>query len=160
MPDPLTGPEPMKEIRTTTDIHSTPEKVWGVLTDFGAYPQWNPFITKAGGALEPGEQLELQLEPPGSHPRMLRPTLLEADPTRELRWHGRLGFVGLLEAYHTVSIIPKGTNRTHVIARTTFSGPIVAFYTQLIDTNLREGFEGMCRALKARVQGPGGPGGT
>ncbi len=150
----------MKEIRTTTDIHSTPEKVWGVLTDFGAYPQWNPFITKAGGALEPGEQLELQLEPPGSHPRMLRPTLLEADPTRELRWHGRLGFLGLLEAYHTVSIVPKGANRTHVIARTTFSGPIVAFYTQLIETNLREGFEGMCRALKARVQGPGGPGGT
>ncbi len=150
----------MKEIRTTTDIHSTPEKVWGVLTDFGAYPQWNPFITKAGGALEPGELLELQLEPPGSHPRMLRPTLLEADPTRELRWHGRLGFLGLLEAYHTVSIVPKGNNRTHVIARTTFSGPIVGFYTQLIDTNLREGFEGMCRALKARVQGPGGPGGT
>jgi len=29
----------------------------GVLTDFGAYPQWNPFITKAVGALEPGEQL-------------------------------------------------------------------------------------------------------
>src|SRR5256885_917277 len=118
----------MKEIRSTTDIHSTPEKVWGVLTDFGAYPQWNPFITKAGGALEPGEQLELQLEPPGSHPRMLRPTLLEADPTRELRWHGRLGVLRLLEAYHTVSIVPKGGNRTHVIARTTFSGPIVALF--------------------------------
>jgi hypothetical protein len=156
----MTGSGPMKEIRTTADIHSTPEKVWAVLTDFGAYSQWNPFITKASGALQPGEPLQLQLEPPGSHPRALQPTLLEADPGRELRWHGRLGFLGLLEAYHTVSLVNKGTNRTHVIARTTFTGPFVGFYTQLIDTNLREGFEGMCRALKARVQGPGGPGGT
>src|SRR5437762_12809858 len=105
MPDPLTGPEPMKEIRTTTDIHSTPEKVWGVLTDFGAYPQWNPFITKAIGALEPGERLDLRLEPPGAHLRTLRPTVLAADPSRERRWHARRGFLGLLEAYPPVSTV-------------------------------------------------------
>ena len=59
----------MKEIRTTADIHASPERVWAVLTDFAAYRDWNPFITSAAGSLQPGERLELRLEPPGANGR-------------------------------------------------------------------------------------------
>ena len=36
-----------KQLRTHIDIHASPERVWQVLTDFAAYPDWNPFITRA-----------------------------------------------------------------------------------------------------------------
>ena len=38
-----------KEIKTEIVIHATPEKIWKILTDFGNYPQWNPFIVSVTG---------------------------------------------------------------------------------------------------------------
>jgi uncharacterized protein YndB with AHSA1/START domain len=34
----------MKEIYTEIEINASAEEVWHVLTDFGAYPEWNLFL--------------------------------------------------------------------------------------------------------------------
>ena len=34
----------MHQIVTQMDIAASPERVWSILMDFPAYPQWNPFI--------------------------------------------------------------------------------------------------------------------
>ncbi|HEX8861704.1 MAG TPA: SRPBCC family protein [Actinomycetes bacterium] len=47
------------------EIKATPERVWQVLTDFAAYPDWNPFITRASGTARPSERLHLRMQPPG-----------------------------------------------------------------------------------------------
>ena len=54
----------MRLIETTTDIRAPAARIWSILTDFPAYPAWNPFITAAEG--------ELVLER-GSRSRSLRP---------------------------------------------------------------------------------------
>jgi uncharacterized protein YndB with AHSA1/START domain len=41
----------MREIRTEIDIRASTDRVWEVLTDLERYPEWNPFITRAGGDL-------------------------------------------------------------------------------------------------------------
>ena len=33
-----------KQLHATIEIDATPQRVWQVLTDFAAYPDWNPFI--------------------------------------------------------------------------------------------------------------------
>jgi uncharacterized protein YndB with AHSA1/START domain len=43
-----------KQLRAQVDIQASPERVWEVLTDFAAYPEWNPFIVQASGAVAPG----------------------------------------------------------------------------------------------------------
>jgi hypothetical protein len=42
------------ELHTEIEIAATRERVWSILTDFGAYPRWNPFIRSIDGAPEKG----------------------------------------------------------------------------------------------------------
>jgi uncharacterized protein YndB with AHSA1/START domain len=41
------------------EIEAPPDVVWRVLTDFAAYPEWNPFIVRIGGDLTVGQVLDL-----------------------------------------------------------------------------------------------------
>jgi ribosome-associated toxin RatA of RatAB toxin-antitoxin module len=41
----------MKSITTAIVMNANREKVWNILSDFPAYPDWNPFITKITGDL-------------------------------------------------------------------------------------------------------------
>jgi hypothetical protein len=36
----------MKELHTEIEINASAERVWRVLTDFAAYPKWNPFVRR------------------------------------------------------------------------------------------------------------------
>ena len=42
----------MRVISTEIEISASDEEVWQVLSDFDAYPEWNPFIKTIEGKLE------------------------------------------------------------------------------------------------------------
>src|SRR5688500_291863 len=65
-------------MHTEIAIQATPERVWEVLTDFAAYPTWNPFIPHLAGRAAVGTSLDVQLQPPGGRAMRLRPTVLAA----------------------------------------------------------------------------------
>lgn len=54
-----------RELRSEIDIGAPAERVWEVLTDFEALPEWNPFLIRASGRLVEGERIEVVLQPPG-----------------------------------------------------------------------------------------------
>jgi len=154
----------MREIRTTADIHATPQRVWEVLGDLTAYKDWNPYITRAEGGVEVGGTLTLRLEPPGGQALTVQPVVLEAEAPRELRWLWAKGFSGICDTEQCFILVAKGENRTHVIHRITCTGLALslpgfgAATTARLETNFREGLEAMNRALKSRAQGGKGPG--
>jgi uncharacterized protein YndB with AHSA1/START domain len=80
----------MKQIRAEIEINAPPERVWHILTDFAAFPQWNPFIRQISGDLKVGGKLDMYLQPLGQRGMRFRPTVLAAEPSRKLRWLGRL----------------------------------------------------------------------
>jgi hypothetical protein len=48
-------------------LHTTPQRVWQILTGFAAYPGWNPFT---GGTARPGlRQLNQAPNDHAEHPR-------------------------------------------------------------------------------------------
>jgi uncharacterized protein YndB with AHSA1/START domain len=38
-----------RQLKAEIEIQAPAERVWAVLTDFGAYHEWNPFIYQAAG---------------------------------------------------------------------------------------------------------------
>jgi hypothetical protein len=146
----------MKELYSEIEIATSAERVWGVLTDFASYPQWNPFIRHISGepSGEPtaGERLEVRLEPPGGMGITLRPTVLSAEPNRELRWLGRLLVKGLFDGEHSLAIQQLGENRVRFVQSKAFNGLLVPLLARSLDDNTRRGFEEMNRALKEQAE--------
>lgn len=42
-------------------IQATPEKIWSIISDFGAYPTWNPYIKAVRGQVAPEARIEMDM---------------------------------------------------------------------------------------------------
>jgi hypothetical protein len=144
----------MKELHSEIEIDASAERVWGILTDFASYPEWNPYIRKISGEPRVGEHLEVRFEPPGSRGITLKPKVLNAEPNRELRWLGHLLVAGLFDGKHTLAIQPLEEDRVRFIQGETFGGLLVPLFARSLDKGTRRGFEEMNRALKERAETP------
>ena len=138
----------MKELQSGIEIQASAERVWSILTDFAAFPQWNPFIRQIRGKVLAGEQLEVYLQPSGARGMRFHPTVLNAEPGRELRWRGHLLVPGLFDGEHIFTIEPLGPGRVRFIQREIFTGLLVPLFARGLDTDTLRGFEEMNTALK------------
>lgn len=141
----------MPAIDTSIDIAASPARVWSILTDFAAYPQWNPFIIRVAGVPEVGGRLVVTIQPPGRKAMMFRPVVLAATPDVELRWRGRLLMPGLFDGEHAFRLSPAagGCRLDH---GEVFSGLLAGLLGGTLPAT-RRGFIAMNEALKARAEG-------
>lgn len=147
----------MTELRHEIEIDAPPETVWAVLADTARYPEWNPFIRRLSGELREGARLEAEIAPPGGRAMTFKPTVLAAEPARELRWLGRLLLPGLFDGEHAFRIEPVAGGRTRFTQTERFSGILVRPLRKSL-AKTQAGFEQMNEALKRRVEA--GPAGT
>ena len=143
-----------KQLNAEIEVQASPDRVWEVLTDFAAYPQWNPFIVQATGQAAPGSRLELKMRPSGGRTTTIRPEVLEADPGRKLRWLGRVLVPGLFDGEHSFTIQPTGPGRVRLTQHEEFRGLLAAPVLALIAKPTLEGFHQMNQALKSRIEQP------
>ena len=122
----------MKELRSEIEIQASAERVWQLLTDFPSFPHWNPFIRKATGNIRVGERLEVNIQPSGASGMTFRPTVLKAEPNRELRWLGHLLISGLFDGEHIFTIEPLGEGRVRFTQREVFTGLLVPLFAAWI----------------------------
>jgi hypothetical protein len=143
-----------KQLRTQVDVDAPPERVWQVLTDFAAYPQWNPFIVRAEGDARRGGRLTLRMQPVGGRAVTFRPTVLEATPARRLRWLGHLLVTGIFDGEHSFTIEPLGEGRARLVQQEDFRGLLVPLMARSLDRRTLPGFERLNQALKRRAEQP------
>src|SRR3954451_3840440 len=141
-----------KDLRSHVDIDATPERVWQILSDFDSYPDWNPFITKAEGKVQPGSRLLMRMQPVGARGVTLRPTVLEATPGYRLRWLGRLGIPWVFDAEHSFTITPHDEGGVRLLQSERFTGVLVPLMARSLDRHTRPAFEAMNTALKNRAE--------
>ncbi len=142
----------MKELHSQIEIEAPAERVWQVLTDFAAYPEWNPFIRRVNGRPEVDEQLVVRMRPSGTKGMTFRPTVMKAEPNRQLRWLGHLLVPGLFDGEHIFEIEELGRDRVLFIQREFFRGLLVPLFARSLDRDTQRGFEEMNRALRERAE--------
>ena len=145
----------MKELHSQIEIEASAERVWKVLTDFAAYPEWNPFIRRVNGRAEVDEQLVVRMRPSGTKGMTFRPTVLKAEPNRQLRWLGHLLVPGLFDGEHIFEIEELDEDRVLFTQREIFRGLLVPLLARSLDRETQLGFEEMNRALRERAETTG-----
>ena len=141
----------MRELQASIEIDAPAERVWDVLSDLSRYGEWNPFITKAKGELIEGAKLAIGIEPPGGRQMEFKPTVLEVEPNRSVRWLGRFILPGIFDGEHTLAVEPVGESTARFTQRERFSGILTAFSGKLFNRT-QTGFEAMNEALKRRCE--------
>ncbi len=133
------------ELRTEVEIEASPSRVWDILTDFAAYPSWNPFISHIRGQLIPGTTIEATLSFADGGEAYLRPYLEVVEPPRELVWSTGLWLGGLQERQRFV-LQPLG-GRTRLVNGRITTGWAIRWFTRRL-TQTARGCVGMNEALK------------
>jgi hypothetical protein len=139
------------EIRSEIEIEASAAIVWGVLTDFATFPEWNPFMRSARGELTQGQQISVTMQPPGHGASTFRPTLLSVDAGRSFRWRGHLVVPGIFDGEHVHELEVLGPQRTRYVQREQFRGLLVPFVGGMLKDTER-GFGEMNAALKVRAE--------
>lgn len=142
----------MHDIKTEIEIAAPPERVWSILLDFPAHPEWNPFVRSITGNPKPGERLVVFIQPQGGRGMTFRPTVLVAAANREFRWLGRFILPGILDGEHYFQIIPITPNRVRFLQGEKFSGVLVPLAKSGLEGGTKAGFIAMNEALKARAE--------
>jgi hypothetical protein len=134
-----------KTIYTETEINASAAKIWAVLTDFEAFPKWNPFIKYLKGEVKIGNTIEVRIEPPRGTGMTFKPKILEYQKNNKLRWLGKTFIPGLFDGEHCFELKENPTGTTTFIQKENFSGIFVG----LFDTSkTKAGFEAMNMKIK------------
>lgn len=140
------------EMSTVIEINATPARVWEVLTDLGAYGQWNPMIVRAEGTLQQGKRLKIRFAPKGSRAYTFFPKLLVVDPPRELRWLGYPRLPGILDTEHYFVIAPAQGGMSTVMTHGAVEYGLLTPIASLFLSGTARHFEAMNQALKSRAE--------
>jgi len=139
------------EIRSELEIAAPAAEVWGILTDFPRYQEWNPFITELHSDGIVGNPLRLLLSLPEGRDYRLNPRLLRMEENYELRWRAHLLFPGLFDGEHFLRVQTLDPRRTRFIQGENFSGVLLRFSGRTL-TQVARGFDYMNEALKRRAE--------
>jgi hypothetical protein len=141
----------VREIRSQIEIAAPAAGVWQILTDFEAYPAWNPFIVKVSGRPEVGARLRAQFRLRSGPGMTFRPRVTKVEAERELRWFGSLVIPGIFEGEHIFLIEPLDEGRVRFRQEERFTGVLVPLFGFFIGST-RKGFERMNEALKSLAE--------
>jgi hypothetical protein len=143
----------MKSLAYALDIDAPPQRIWEQLTDFAGFTEWNPFIRRAAGRLEPGQRIEIRMKL-GASERTFRPILSRVEPNRELRWLARIGPKGVFDVERIFELQPLSTGGTRFVQSETCTGVLapLLFLGGKLERDILRGYREFADAIKRRVE--------
>ncbi|BDD08456.1 hypothetical protein FUAX_08880 [Fulvitalea axinellae] len=138
------------EIKTEILINAPVSKVWKVLTSFGEYPRWNPFLTLLEGDPVEGGRISVTLSK-----MTFRPRVLAYRENSEFRWRGHLLMPGIFDGEHWFKLRETESGETMLTHGETFGGVLVPVFRSKLLGETKTGFEAMNWALKTVAEREG-----
>ena len=140
----------MKELKTEIIINAPRAAVWQVLTQFSAYPAWNPFIVAIQGEPLAGAVLQTTMVQKGKKHRFT-PVITQVKAGEQLEWLGKLP-LGMFKGNHYFYLEPLSATQTRLQHGERFSGWLSKFILGQIGEDTLQGFRQMNEALKTRAE--------
>ncbi|MFT5607153.1 MAG: hypothetical protein ACI9LY_001971 [Arenicella sp.] len=136
------------------NINAPSELVWQVLTDFSAYPDWNPFPVKAESTLVLGEPIVLTI-PQGRSGKLMKQTfVLEVcQAPNKIAWRlPKIGHKLLFNAYREQTIVATSETSCAYSTSDTFAGLVAGKIYKAQGKWVEKNFVKMAEALKLRCE--------
>lgn len=134
-------------------INAPPATVWTILTDFKAYPSWNPFIRRIAGEPVVGGKIEVTVQTsPSARPLEFSPVVVTFESGREFTWRGSLLFPGVFDGIHSFKLIPLPDGSTRLLHNERFVGALTPVFRGQMMRDTDIAFAKMNAALKARAE--------
>lgn len=108
----------LMECAVTCRIRAPLERVWSLLTDAAAYPEWNSTVTRIEGPIEAGRKLAIEV--PSAPGRVFRPTVRELEPARRMVWSD--GMAPMFKGVRTFTLAPAPDGATDFSMEERFAG--------------------------------------
>lgn len=99
-------------------IHAPAERVWKLLTDVAALPQWNSTVTTLKGKVAIGETLELTV--PIAPKRIFKPKVTKLEPHALMEWSD--GLAPMFKGVRTFRLVQKSDGITEFSMSEVFTG--------------------------------------
>jgi len=142
----------MKEIRTEIDIHATPQTVWAILTNVGAWPSWNPIVEQLHGQAKIGTKLSVTMvgKNQKSGPKY-KPVITQLEQPKRFEWLAAMGFHFLFSNGKIIELEKSG-NGTRLVHKETFSGALVPLFWSKMRDGVAPMLNKMNTALKEEAE--------
>jgi hypothetical protein len=141
---------PPADFETAVEIKASAAQVWAVLTNFPAYPIWNPFIYPVKGDLRVGNKLEITIHP-GARSITYDATVVAVQPNREFTLFAHSLSPGVFDTTFRFTIEPIEANRVRLVSRETHKGFASILETTLVK-DVQSGLDAMTKAARNRVE--------
>jgi hypothetical protein len=128
------------------DIEAAPEVVWGVLTDFGRWPRWNPDVKSMFAPVDVAGGSEFRWR---AGPSTITSKIRRVEPPRLIAWTGAtLG----INAIHYWWLEPRN-GTTFVRTAESYDGLVARLFRRPLQRALDDALANGLRYLKAEVEG-------
>ena len=135
----------MAIVFTQIEIAAKADDVWSLLTDYEAYPRWNPLIRAV--ATTEADGLQIVLHPPGQLKFTFKAATVESVSNKQLSWQGHFGWRGFLDWSHQMEIEPASTFCT-LRQTSRFTGYLIKPIPNFMMRPVRNGFARMNEAVR------------
>lgn len=132
-----------RNIKTEIVINATPQKVWQILMNHEAHPEWNPFIRQISGSTEVGEYLNVTVQSEGNKPMEFQPVVLVNKENREFRWVGKLMIKGIADGEHYFLLEEVGSDQVKLTHGENFTGLLSGLLMKMVGKDTEKGFNAM-----------------
>lgn len=143
-------------IKTEVLIAAPAERVWSELTNFDAFPSWNPFMLEASGGLGVGEELKVKLAM-GERMRLtITPRLTVVREGEEQRWLATLPVRGLFDVDRAFEIKAEPERGgVRFVQSERCSGALrPLMFAGDYEERVYNGYDALNLALRARAEAP------
>ncbi len=136
------------EYSASQRINASPETIWSLLTDGGAYPDWNPTVTRVEGDISEGNKIKVfaAISPDRAFPVKVA----EFEPNRGMTWQGGMP-LGLFKGVRTFRLEPRDDGSIEFSMREVFSGLMLGMISKSMP-DLQPAFDEFALALKKKAE--------